>query len=442
MKIGIIIQREYLTRVKKKSFLIITFLTPILFAAMMFLPSYLMIKSEEMEGSKTIAVCDDSGFFKGRFGDTETCSFIYTDQDFNDVKSLVKSGIYDAMLHIPATELTIPSNADMYSRDPLPLTLTAQIRTSMKHIIEHQKLMAFGIDPDIVRSATSTTVNLQTIRMSDDAKSDGGGEKKSSSELEFILGLFLAVTIYFAIFLFGSQVMRGVIEEKTNRIIEVVICSVKPFELMMGKIIGLALVGLTQFVLWVVLFFGIYTAATMATGAPDLLSNGTVMTEQIADTQNITESNATMSEAMEVVQSINFSAILWCFLFYFIGGYLLYAAMFAAAGSACDSETDSQQFSLPVSAPLILSIILATTIASAPNSSLSVWLSMIPFTSPVAMMIRIPYGVPYWQIGVSLAILTLTFILFTWLAAKIYRTGILMYGKKVSWKELIKWIKY
>jgi len=442
MKIGIIIQREYLTRVKKKSFLIITFLTPILFAAMMFLPSYLMMRSETFESRKTIAVCDDSGIFRGKFDDTESCSFIYADQDFSDVKDLVRSGVYDAMLHIPATQLNIPSSAELYSQNALPMTLTSHIRATMKQVIEHQKLLASGIDPDVVKSATSTVVNIQTIRMSDSKVGDGSVEKKSSSELEFILGIFLAVTIYFAIFLFGSQVMRGVIEEKTNRIIEVIICSVKPFELMMGKIIGLAMVGLTQFVLWVVLFLGIYTAVTMATGVPDLLSNGSVMTEQIADAQNVVESSAMIPEFMEVVRSINFSAILWCFLFYFIGGYLLYAAMFAATGSACDNETDSQQFSLPVLAPLILSIIFATTIASAPNSSLSIWLSMIPFTSPVAMMIRIPYGVPYWQIGVSLAILTLTFILFTWLAAKIYRTGILMYGNKVSWKEMFKWLKY
>lgn len=440
MKIGIIIQREYLTRVKKKSFLIITFLTPILFAALMFLPAILMVNSEKLEEKKTIAVCDESSFFKGKFEDTDSNSFTYPDQDIDELKTLVKAGVYDGVLYIPATQLNIPSSAELYSQNTLPITLTSHIKSTMKQTIEHQKLLASGIDPDIVKSATATVVTVQTVRM--DEVNGEDVEKKSFGEFEMILGLILAMIIYFVVFLFGSQVMRGVIEEKTNRIIEVLICSVKPFELMMGKIIGIALVGLTQFVLWIVLSFGIYTAVTVATGTPDLLSNGTVMSEQIADVQQVTESNEMLNEVMDVIHSINFSTILWCFLFYFIGGYFLYAAMFAATGSACDNETDSQQFTLPISIPLILAIVCSTAIANAPNSSLSIWLSMIPFTSPVAMMLRIPYGVPYWQIGVSIAILVLTFIVFTWLAAKIYRTGILMYGKKVSWKELIKWIKY
>lgn len=440
MKIGIIIQREYLTRVKKKSFLIITFLTPILFAALMFLPAILMVNSEKLEEKKTIAVCDESSFFKGKFEDTDTNSFTYPDQDIDELKTLVKAGVYDGVLYIPATQLNIPSSAEFYSQNPLPMTLTSHIKSNMKQTIEHQKLLASGIDPDIVKSAMATVVTLQTVRM--DEVNGEEVEKKSFGEFEMILGLILAMVIYFVVFLFGSQVMRGVIEEKTNRIIEVLICSVKPFELMMGKIIGIALVGLTQFVLWIVLSFGIYTAVTVATGTPDLLSNGTVMSEQITDVQQVTESNEMLNEVMDVIHSINFSTILWCFLFYFVGGYFLYAAMFAATGSACDNETDSQQFTLPISIPLILAIVCSTAIANAPNSSLSIWLSMIPFTSPVAMMLRIPYGVPYWQIGVSIAILVLTFIVFTWLAAKIYRTGILMYGKKVSWKELIKWIKY
>lgn len=440
MKIGIIIQREYLTRVKKKSFLIITFLTPILFAALMFLPAILMVNSEKLEEKKTIAVCDESSFFKGKLEDTDSNSFTYPDQDIDELKTLVKAGVYDGVLYIPATQLNIPSSAELYSQNTLPITLTSHIKSTMKQTIEHQKLLASGIDPDIVKSATATVVTLQTVRM--DEVNGEEVEKKSFGEFEMILGLILAMVIYFVVFLFGSQVMRGVIEEKTNRIIEVLICSVKPFELMMGKIIGIALVGLTQFVLWIVLSFGIYTAVTVATGTPDLLSNGTVMSEQITDVQQVTEGNEMLNEVMDVIHSINFSTILWCFLFYFIGGYFLYAAMFAATGSACDNETDSQQFTLPISIPLILAIVCSTAIANAPNSSLSIWLSMIPFTSPVAMMLRIPYGVPYWQIGVSIAILVLTFIVFTWLAAKIYRTGILMYGKKVSWKELIKWIKY
>lgn len=270
MKIGIIIQREYLTRVKKKSFLIITFLTPILFAALMFLPAILMVNSEKLEEKKTIAVCDESSFFKGKFEDTDSNSFTYPDQDIDELKTLVKAGVYDGVLYIPATQLNIPSSAELYSQNTLPMTLTSHIKSTMKQTIEHQKLLASGIDPDIVKSATATVVTVQTVRM--DEVNGEDVEKKSFGEFEMILGLILAMIIYFVVFLFGSQVMRGVIEEKTNRIIEVLICSVKPFELMMGKIIGIALVGLTQFVLWIVLSFGIYTAVTVAAGTPDLLS--------------------------------------------------------------------------------------------------------------------------------------------------------------------------
>ena len=269
------------------------------------------------------------------------------------------------------------------------------------------------------------------------------GEKTSYAELEYIIGLVLALVIYFAIFLFSNQVLRGVIEEKTNRIIEVIISSVKPFELMMGKIIGIALVGLTQFLLWIVLTIGIYFVASGLLIGPEVLSpSGTVMTEEISQITETTGGEDIMLEAVNMVQSINFGAILWSFLFYFVFGYLLYAALFAAIGGMVDNETDSNQFSTVVSLPLIIAIVCAPTMVNNPDSSLGLWLSMIPFTSPVSMMIRIPFGVPYWQIAVSLIILVLTFIMITWIAGKIYRTGILMYGKKTSLKEIWKWLRY
>ena len=242
MKIGIIIQREYLTRVKKRSFILITFLAPIFFAALMFLPALLMLNSEKFDTKKTIAVCDESTLFIGKFKDTDVNTFMYVDNDIATAKNLVREGVYDGVLYIPGTSLTLPVNAEIYSMNQIPMTLSDYINTTMKKVIEHQKLLASGIDPEIVKAA-NTTIHVQSIRMSEDENV----EKKSFGEFEFLLGIALAMVIYFVIFIFGSQVMRGVIEEKTNRIIEVIISSVKPFELMMGKIIGIALVGLTQF---------------------------------------------------------------------------------------------------------------------------------------------------------------------------------------------------
>ena len=437
--LGIIIKREYLTRVKKRSFLLLTFLGPLFFAALMIAPSLLMLRSEKMESKKAIVVLDESGMFDGKIENTDANTFIYEDINANvdSLKKFVFDGIYDAFLYIPSTSLNIPVNAKLYSDKQIPMTLSSHIEREMKQVVEHQKLLASGIDPDIVK-ASKTSINVSTIRMDEES-----GEKTSYAELEYIIGLVLALVIYFAIFLFSNQVLRGVIEEKTNRIIEVIISSVKPFELMMGKIVGIALVGLTQFLLWIVLTIGIYLVASGILIGPEVMSpSGTVMTEEISQIAETTEGQDIMLEAVNMVQSINFGAILWSFLFYFVFGYLLYAAMFAAIGGLVDNETDSNQFSTVVSLPLIVAIVCSTAMVNNPDSSLGLWLSMIPFTSPISMMIRIPFGVPYWQVAVSLILLRLTFILITWLAGKIYRTGILMYGKKPSFKEIWKWLRY
>lgn len=437
--LGIIIKREYLTRVKKRSFLLLTFLGPLFFAALMIAPSLLMLRSEKMESKKAIVVLDESGMFEGKIENTDANTFIYENENANidSLKKFVFDGIYDAFLYIPSTSLNIPVNAKLYSDKQIPMTLSSHIEREMKQVVEHQKLLASGIDPDIVK-ASKTSINVSTIRMDEES-----GEKTSYAELEYIIGLVLALVIYFAIFLFSNQVLRGVIEEKTNRIIEVIISSVKPFELMMGKIVGIALVGLTQFLLWIVLTIGIYLVASGILIGPEVMTpSGTVMTEEISQIAETTEGQDIMLEAVNMVQSINFGAILWSFLFYFVFGYLLYAAMFAAIGGMVDNETDSNQFSTVVSLPLIVAIVCSTAMVNNPDSSLGLWLSMIPFTSPISMMIRIPFGVPYWQVAVSLILLILTFILITWLAGKIYRTGILMYGKKPSFKEIWKWLRY
>lgn len=438
-KLGIIIKREYLTRVKNKSFLIITFLGPIFFVALMIAPALLALNSDKMESKKAIAVLDETGWFDQKFDNTETNTFVYHDENENidSLKKLVFEDIYDAILYIPGTSLNVPVNAKLYSDKQISMTLSSYIENTMKKEVEHKKLLASGIDPDIVKSA-NTNINVTNIRMDSENK-----EETRYTELESIIGFVLAFVIYFSIFLFSSQVLRSVIVEKTNRIVEVIISSVKPFELMMGKIIGNALVGLTQFTAWIVLTLAIYFFASGIILGPELMSaTGTVMTGEISNLAETTEAQDIMLEAVNMIQTINFSAILWSFLFYFLFGFLLYAALFAAIGGMVDNETDSNQFITILTIPLILAIICSPAMMENPESGLTLWLSMIPFTSPIAMMIRIPFGVPYMQLGISIILLILTFVLMTWIAAKIYRTGILMYGKKPTWKEIWKWLRY
>ncbi|MBR6273099.1 MAG: ABC transporter permease [Bacteroidales bacterium] len=434
-KIGLIIKREYMTRVRKRSFLILTFLGPILMAAIYIIPIMLALNSSNE--NMRIAVVDESHWFEDRFTGTKEHTFVnMPNQPIDSVKELVKSGIFDMAVYVPPTQLNIPSNAVVYSIRQVPMEVESYISNVMKKEIEDQKLMAKGVDPEIV-SAVKTDVNLQIMRMD-----DKGNEKETFTKVQFALGIGLSMLVYMFIIFFGGQVMQGVSEEKTNRIIEVIISSVKPFQLMMGKIIGVSLVALTQFVLWILLTGALYLgfSAFMGLSSPEILSSGTVMSQQISS--NDIMNNEAVQNIIQIAHSIDFGTIIGCFLIFFILGYLLYATLYAAIGSLVDNNTDSQQFTLPVTVPLIVAIISSFYIVNNPDSSLSVWLSMIPFTSPISMMVRIPFGVPIWQIVLSVVILAGTFVAMTWFAAKIYRTGILMYGKKLSYKEIFKWLKY
>ena len=434
-KIGLIIKREYMTRVRKRSFLIMTFLGPILMAAIYIIPIMLALNSSNE--NMRIAVVDESHWFENRFQDNKEHTFvILPGQPIDSVKNLVKENIFDMALYVPPTQLNIPSNAIVYSIRQVPMEVETYISRVMQKEIEDQKLMANGVDPEIV-SAVKTDVNLSIMRMD-----EKGNEKETFTKVQFTLGIALAMLVYMFIIFFGGQVMQGVAEEKTNRIIEVIVSSVKPFQLMMGKIIGVSLVALTQFVLWIVLTGALYLgfSAFMGLSNPEMLSSGTVMAQQISN-ENVMN-NESVQSILQIVHSIDFGTIIATFLIFFILGYLLYATLYAAIGSLVDNNTDAQQFTLPVTVPLIVAIISSFYIVNNPDSSLSVWLSMIPFTSPISMMVRIPFGVPIWQIVLSIVLLAGTFVLMTWIAAKIYRTGILMYGKKLSYKEIFKWLKY
>ena len=311
----------------------------------------------------------------------------------------------------------------MYAETQIDLETKIHIERLLSEYIESQKLASYQI-PDLqaMIAEAETDVHVDTIRWTKD-----GDEQKGSAEMALILGMVTAFIIYMFIVMYGGQVMSGVVQEKTNRIVEVIVSSVKPFELMMGKIIGIALVGLTQIFLWVVLTLILTSVLTLILGS-----------NQIVNTDN----QEAIQMVYEMSNSLNLGSTLLYFLVYFLGGYLLYASLFAAVGSAVENETDTQQFSLPLTIPIIFAIYAAIYSAENPDGPLAFWCSMIPFTSPIVMMVRLPYGVPGWQIILSILTLVVSFIGSTWVAGKIYRTGVLMYGKKITWKELWKWLKY
>lgn len=462
----LVIKREYLSRVQKKSFIIMTILGPILMAALFIVPAYLAQMSDE---TKQVAILDETGWFINKFENSDNFTFEYVVEDLETAKLNLSASKGYALLYIPRPSASIPSAAVVYSEKQVSLDLKSYIKNVMSKEVENQKLGAeilkeinrvnpqykasdadsiakeSRISEEILKNI-KTNITLTSIQMGEE-----GTEKKSFTEVSMGVGMFAGILIYFFIFLFGAQVMRGVIEEKVSRIVEVIVSSVKPFQLMMGKIVGVALVGLTQFMLWVVLTLALVTV--FQTIMPDKIkqanateafnpgtripadSNTAIITEE-------TENQDGLSRIMEALGSINYGVMIGSFIFYFLGGYLLYGAMFAAIGAAVDNETDTQQFMMPVTIPLILSIVMAQFVINNPEGPVAFWFSMIPFTSPIIMMVRIPFGVPYWELALSMVILTITFIGSVWLAGRIYRTGILMYGKKVSWGEMWKWLFY
>ncbi len=440
----LVIRREYLTRVKKRSFIIMTFLGPILMATVFILPVILTQIAEDDE--KNILVLDETGLFFGKFQDSENVSYEYVVTDLESAKNNMQSQGDHALLYIPKTNLSLPASAILYSAKQPSLSIKNYVKGIMKKEVEAKKLQASGIDPDLIKS-TQTSIKIDTVRID-----DSGGEEESYTEVSMGLGIFASIMIYMFIFIFGAQVMRGVIEEKTNRIVEIIVSSVKPFQLMMGKILGIALVGLTQFILWIILTFAIVSVFTIAYASDKpkekiehiISDQSQVIFESPAEInqEELQFEESSPTKIFEIIHSINFGVMIFSFIFYFLGGYLLYAALFAAIGSATDAEVDTQQFMMPVTIPLILSIIIAQVIVQNPDSSMAFWFSIIPLTSPVVMMVRIPFGVPVFDLYLSMGLLILGFLGTTWLAAKIYRTGILMYGKKVTYKELWKWIRY
>lgn len=533
-----ILKREYISRVKKKTFLLMTLLGPILFAGLIAAPAWFAtLEDSEM---KHIAVVDSSGIFdytkvlkesitlntrrfqselnaksqnlpalgqemkalndklkliannrdtligknlklgfisqvreikksynlpgqpfdslaqkyaellplivdrlkerRGKIGNTSSASFYYRDFDFSTSKQAVRRGDYYAVVFIPSNVLS-SLKIETYSKKSLSMGLRSHIRSSIEREIENQKLRNAGIDQQTLEGM-KTQINVSSIKITDE-----GEEKEARPEIAMIIGYVAGFLIYISIFMFGSQVMRGVIEEKTSRIVEVILSSVKSRQLLMGKVIGVGLVGLTQYLIWIVmtavLTFGVFTllvpsdVTQIQQQAGEFVNGG-----GIQSMAPVVEGNmGKIQDILASITSVNWPLIIASFLFFFIGGYMLYAALFAAVGSAVDNETDTQQFMAPITIPLILALFVMINTINNPESSLTFWFSMIPLTSPIVMLVRIPFGVPVGELVISAALLILTFLGVIWLAARIYKTGILMFGSKVSYKELWRWIK-
>jgi len=427
-KIKLIIEREYMTKVRRKSFIVMTILGPLLFVGVFGIIAFL---ASVNKAEKTIVVYDETSLFLDVFKSDSDTKYEYVPTiGLREAIENVKSKSYYGIIHIPFKDNKldeIASSVEFLSDDTPSIAVTKSIENKIKSKIKELKLLELGTSKEIVDKA-SLDVSMRYVNYNGELKNSDIGA------IQVAIGAISGLLIYMFIFIYGVQVMRSVIEEKTNRIIEVIISSVKPFELMMGKIFGSALVGLTQFTLWSILTTVIFAFAKNYFG---IESSG----EQLIANSNPEMSN-NMYLLMASIFEIDFISILGAFIFFFLGGYLLYSALFAAIGSAVDSETDTQQFMLPITLPLIIAMYSGFMVLENPNGPVAFWLSMIPFTSPIVMMARIPFDVPTWQIILSMVLLVLGFVMTTLLAAKIYRTGILMYGKKPTYSEIWKWIRY
>ncbi|MFV0365671.1 MAG: ABC transporter permease [Mangrovibacterium sp.] len=439
----LILQREYLTRVRKKSFIITTLLVPLAFAALIGFSTWMSLKGSQEE--QTVAVFDETGLFLNRLKETELIHFAYIPREvYQQYRAENSTEAYHAMVYIPHNVFAA-NQVQIFSKNQVPRSTLSAVKEQLEHLITGDKRA--GIfeklgQPDLERqlAAANTRIRLDSIKLNDD-----GTTNKVSTEINTIVGFLGGFIIYMMIFMYGSMVMRGVAEEKTNRISEVLVSSVKPMPLLFGKIVGIGLVGITQFIIWVVLLavvLGISSSMIMGNAEAVNVSQNIMASSGMNNTPIEVTSPHAMSDILSSIHSLNLPLILVSFLVFFILGYLLYAAIMGAIGSAVSSDEDAQQLVSIVALPLVMAIIMVTPVADNPHSTLAFWSSMFPLFSPVCMMVRIPAGIPWWELGFSLVLLLATTFGCVWAAAKIYRTGILMYGKKVNMKELWKWLKY
>ena len=433
---GIIIGREFNERVRKKSFIISTILMPLFVIAMMVLPSLIMFYAKG--DTKTVAVIDDSGLIASQLESNGELRFVPTEASLESARETMDD-IF-GILHIGANVMNNPNDIRLYTNGSSSAMIEESIENQIESVIEAEKLKQYDIhDLQTILASVKTSVTLSVFRNDSDSDSS---ELSSSTAVSAIVGLVLGMILYMFLIIYGAMVMQSVIEEKSSRVLEVMVSSVKPFQLMLGKILGVAAVAAVQIVIWGVLICG-----TCAVALPMIIPSDVAESVEAlqAGTLNAVDADVDI-EMLKIVSTVSdtgyvASIFVWLLLF-MVGGYLLYSALFAAIGSSVESVQDASQFQMIVQMPIIISIFVMMTIMNDPSSTIAVWCSYIPFTSPVVMMARIPSGVPIWEILVSLVILYATFAAMVWVAAKIYRVGIFMYGKKPTFKELWKWMRY
>ncbi|WP_298497187.1 ABC transporter permease [uncultured Algibacter sp.] len=432
----LIIKREYLTKVKNKSFIVMTFLSPIIFIAFIAIVAYLA----QMNNDKTrvVSILDESGLIKDVFKNSENTSYNYLEgMSLNDAKMLVQESEGYGLLYISevSEEHLNSKNITFYSEESPSLTLISALESEIQSELTLQNRIKEGIDVEKLKaSIVSIDINQESF--------EGEKTSKVDSVVKLIFGGAAGYLLFMFIIIYGNMIMRSVIEEKTSRIIEVIISSVKPVQLMLGKIIGTSLAGITQFVVWIILGGVLMTVASLILGI-DISQMQTPQQQLVEQAMENPEINMQIQNIFTAFFNLPLANLIIAFILFFICGYLLYSSFYAAIGAAVDNETDTQQFMLPIILPLVLAVYIGIfTVIEDPHGTVSTIFSFVPLTSPVVMLMRIPFGVPLWQQILSLLILIGTFMLTVWFAAKIYRVGILMYGKKPSYKELIKWIKY
>lgn len=441
-KVWIIIQREFLTRVKKKSFILLTLLMPLIMVAVVAIPAALaFVDSDE---TFTVGIVDETGLYAKEFKNTDKITYqsVKDNAPIDTITNVLKSddAPYTQILYIADTLTNVQSGAAViYSVGETPNDVEKDVNQVLRDKIRHDRLAAFNLpNAEEVVKAADVDFSVKTLRKTDE------GDKESSADLAAGVGLFLSLFIYMFIMSYGGMVMASVTEEKTNRIVEIIISSVKPWQLMAGKIIGVGLVGLLQMAIWgtmIVLITTVGGAVYGISAAPEMTQMAGMSAEQMATLPRSGEMEG-VAEFLQIVAGMDFMGIMVCFVLYFIGGYLLFASLFAAFGAAVDSQEDTGQFMTPIILIFVFALYAAMFSIENPNGPLAVWCSYIPLTSPIVMMVRMPFDVPMWNVLLSIGILYATAIVVVLLSAKIYRIGVLMYGKKPSIKEIIKWLKY
>lgn len=443
-KIGLIIQREIVSKLRNKTFIVMTFLAPVLVAGFFAMMIWLSMSDK---ADQNILVIDETQFFKDKLVGNEYITFTFSEKKQEQALEDFYKSDYSCILYIPHNLVSGAGGAIkiFYKKAP-GYAVQTDIKNQVEKVLYEYKLKANNIDPNVIHNAK------QSVKMITEKVNENGEHAEQLTDFASIFGFLSGALMFIFIIMYGMMVFRSVMEEKTNRIVEIIVSSVRPFQLMLGKILGIAILGICQFIV-----MGIITTILTTVLSTTLLKDVKADLMKFQQQQQKVFKNGTNAdlekfdkmqdkletfEILQQVQNLNFVEIAVCFLLYFIGGYLFFSSILAAIGSAVDAESDAQQFMMPVMLPLMAGYFIAAKMMTNPEGALAFWGSIIPFTSPIVMMARLPFGVPFWQIALSVVLLYSSFIGSTWLAGKIYRTGILMYGKKVSWKELSKWIFY